>query len=235
MSTPLVPTKEVDYLDEDKPIRGQNFALVSFVSPEDVLNKKEVFYFDKFLTDFSKNLVTLYQTLVEKYPEDKEIFAQVKENHSYLFDSKELQEQYRFFLSQNTETLDKEFLESNDFQTCVRGFKIRGVFDTMKEAQVRADVLKRMGDKFDIFVAQVGCWCPWSPNPESLSDQEYAETQLNTLMKKYKENMTLRDELFQQRKDEKVQRATEASTSEVIETLEKGDTWSASKDGNTDN
>ena len=44
MSTsPVVYTKETDYLDEDKPIRGQNYVCLSFLSPEDVLaNKDEI-------------------------------------------------------------------------------------------------------------------------------------------------------------------------------------------------
>jgi hypothetical protein len=49
----LVSTKEVDYLDEDKPIRGQNFVLVSFISPEDVIVNKEAYIFTKFTEKFS--------------------------------------------------------------------------------------------------------------------------------------------------------------------------------------
>ena len=61
-----------------------------------------------------------------------------------------------------------------------------------------------MGDKFDIFVCQVGVWCPWSPHPEELADQQYAETQINTLMSEYRKNMVLRDEFFERRKQEKL-------------------------------
>ena len=42
-STNVTSVKEVDYLDEDKPIRGQNFVLLSFLSPEDVLVNKEAY------------------------------------------------------------------------------------------------------------------------------------------------------------------------------------------------
>jgi hypothetical protein len=41
----------------------------------------------------------------------------------------------------------------------------------------------------------VGKWLPWDPSPSAIPDQEYAEDQLNTLMKKYKENEEAR-ELF---------------------------------------
>ena len=50
-----VPTKEVDYLDEDKPLRGQNYVCLSFLSPEDVLNNKEVFYFEHYRTFFQRH------------------------------------------------------------------------------------------------------------------------------------------------------------------------------------
>lgn len=200
----LVSTKEVDYLDEDKPLRGQNYVCLSFISPEEVLANKEVYAFSKFLQTFSKNMDTMITMLEERYKEDKELLQSLRENNKYIFSPEDLQEQYRFYRKSNTTEIDNEFLEKNDFKTCVRGIKVRGSFETLKEAQVRAEVLKRMGDKFDIFIGQVGCWCPWSPNPEDLQDQEYAETHLNTLMKKYRENMQLKDEFFEQRKQEKI-------------------------------
>jgi len=75
---------------------------------------------------------------------------------------------------------------------------------------VRAEVLKKMGDKFDIFVGQVGCWCPWSPNPQEMQDQQYTESHLNELMHQYQDNMSVRDQVFQDRKDTKVKAAADA-------------------------
>jgi hypothetical protein len=205
MSAPsLVPTKEVDYLDEDKPIRGQNYVCLSFLSPEDVLANKEAFLFTKYVAKFSKDVKELMDNLVSKYPQDEGIVNTIRENHDYLFDTAKMQENYEFFKSVHGSDAEKEFNEQNDFRTSVRGIKVRGVFDTIKEAQQRADLLKRMGDKFNIYVGQVGCWCPWSPNPEDMEEAEYAETQLNTLMKKYKENMVLRDQHYEERKAERI-------------------------------
>ena len=204
---PLVSTKETDYLDEDKPLRGQNYVCLSFISPEDILIDKEVFHFSKFINSFSSQVDMLFTNLKQKYPDDGQLLDVIKENNSHLFDIKELQDQYKFFKGLNNHELETEFLKINDFKTSMRGIKVRGVFDTLKEAQTRAEVLKRMGDKFDIYVAQVGCWCPWSPNPEDLQDQEYAESSLNTLMKKYKENQLSKDELYEKRKQEKLEDA----------------------------
>jgi uncharacterized protein YdcH (DUF465 family) len=38
-----------DFLDEDTEIPGQRYVLLSFISPEKVLDKKELFFFQKFL------------------------------------------------------------------------------------------------------------------------------------------------------------------------------------------
>lgn len=205
----LVPTKEVDYLDEDKPIRGQNYVCLSFVSPEDVIRNKEVFYLEHYLSKFSKDVVDLFDNLILKFPESEEIIKHVRENHEHVFKGVELESDFKFFKQQSSEKLEKEYLEMNDFQTSIRGIKVRGVFESLKEAQTRAELLRRLGDKFDIFVGQVGVWCPWSPNADDIQEQEYSETQLNTLVKNYRDNMTLRDEFYAKRKDEKISEAQE--------------------------
>ena len=56
VNSTLVSTKEVDYLDEDKPIRGQIYVLLSFLSPEDVIVKKEAYIFSKFIEKFSGDM-----------------------------------------------------------------------------------------------------------------------------------------------------------------------------------
>ena len=48
----------VDLLEEDKALSGQKFVCVSFVSPENILKRREMFMFEKFLEgyDFSKSM-----------------------------------------------------------------------------------------------------------------------------------------------------------------------------------
>ncbi len=41
-----------DFLDEDREIPSQRFVLLSFISPENVLDKKEHFFFDRFLKNY---------------------------------------------------------------------------------------------------------------------------------------------------------------------------------------
>ena len=51
-------SKYVDLLDEDKPVAGQRFACVSFLSPEKIIKEKNLFYFNEFLKqwEMSKSL-----------------------------------------------------------------------------------------------------------------------------------------------------------------------------------
>ena len=237
MSSEVVSTKECDYLDEDKPIRNQNYCLLSFVSPEDVLLNKETFYFNKFLDNFAKDMKTLFDGIQSKYPDSSDLIDTIKTNHGYIFNSTEMNDQFKFFKSCNSSEIESDFHRENNFMTTMRGIKVRGVFDTMEEAKNRSEFLKRTDDKFNIYIAQVGCWCPWSPDPNDLQNQEYAETQLNTLMKQYKQNMQNKDEIFENRKNELIDKskANKNKTTGNIEVddlaseLQDIDPWSASK------
>lgn len=199
-STNITSVKEVDYLDEDKPIRGQNFVLLSFLSPEDVLVNKEAYMFSQFITKFSKDMTTLLEGISSKYSDSKDFVDSIKENNSYIFNPKDMSEQYGFYKSVNNQELETSYHRDNNFVTSIRGIKVRGVFDTIEEAKNRSEFVKKLDNKFNIYIAQVGCWCPWSPNPDCLENQEYAETQLNTLMKEYKKNMNDKDVVFENRK-----------------------------------
>ena len=218
------PTSEVDYLDEDKPLRGQNYVCLSFLSPEDVLASKEAFYAEKFVGDLSKQLAGLLDGLSASFPDKKDMIESLREmNSHFLQGGQEMQDAFRVFKSLHGEAVEKEFHAKNNFRTTVRGIKVRGVFDTLREAQVRAEVLKKMGDKFDIFVGQVGCWCPWSPNPQEMQDQQYTEAHLNELMHQYQDNMSVRDQVFQDRKDAKVKAAADAVAAAQAETAAAGE------------
>jgi hypothetical protein len=228
----LVSTKEVDYLDEDKKIRGQNYVLLSFINPEDVIINKEAYYFSKFLNQFGKDITTLFDGIQSKYPDSKDLISTIKTNHAYIFDSNEMNEQYKFFKSVNSSDIESDYHRDNNFQTTIRGLKVRGVFDTIEEAKNRSEFLKKIDNKFDIFIGEVGCWCPWSPNPNDLQNQEYTESQLNTLMKKYKENMESKDALFEQRKQESInisKKDTTTEVSDIAESMERLDPWTQQK------
>lgn len=198
----LVPCSQEDYLDTDPPLRGQNYVCLSFISPEDVIAKKEHFFFEKFIENFTTEIRELFDGLQVRYPKDTDNLRMLKERYSYLFSSGLIGEEYNYFVGTHGEEMQKVFDEQNNFRTSVRGIKVRGVFDTLREAQVRSEVLKKLDGKFHVYVAEVGAWCPWSPNPEEVQQQEFAETQLNTMMKHYKDNQLKKDIFYEERKRE---------------------------------
>ena len=190
-------TKKEDFLEVDAHIPGQNFACLSFLSPEKIIQKKELYILHKFIIDlFKSNKEGIedlsYEDIIKKF-----------DDFTYL----------------NNDALTAEFSEKNDFQTCVRGIKVRGVYDTQKEANIRAKVLQRMDNSFNVFVGQVGYWLPWDPNPDKIKDQEYAESELNNLMHEYQKNQEQKDlfyneQLQQRKKDTRNNNKSESSDSD---------------------
>ena len=215
----VVPVSEMDYLEEDEQIRGQSFVCLSFLSPEKVLDKKEVFTFSKFTENFCNEVTELFENLKLKYPDDEDGFQTIIDRYRFLFNKKHMQEEYRYFLDEKTDELNNEFNQEVDFQTNVRGLKVRGSYDTLREAQVRSEVLKRKDNKHNIYIAQVGCWCPWDPSPNDIQDQHYGEDQLNTLMKKYRENQSYKDMVFDERKNELMEKQKNKAELDALKNL----------------
>lgn len=214
----MTPTSEIDYLEQDDKIRGQNYVCMSFISPDDVLKKKESFFVSKYMQNISTTLNTLFDELTEQFPDFADKLNLVKENNDAFFNSESIDDSFKFYVTNHSDELEKEFYETNEFQTSIRGFKVRGSYDTLEEAKAKSESLrKKEGNKFNIFVAEVGCWCPWAPNPELLSDQEFSETQLNTLMKKYHENNENADMHFNERKNDLKSKLFEGNSETITE------------------
>jgi hypothetical protein len=115
-----------------------------------------------------------------------------------------IQEDYDAFLTKNRSKIEEDFFSKNSFRTTIRGLKIRGTYDTYTEALGRAKTLQRIDPDFNVYVGQVGFWLPWDPDPSNIKDQEYADDQLNQLMKRYKENESQRDEFYEQMKRDRL-------------------------------
>jgi hypothetical protein len=117
--------------------------------------------------------------------------------------------EYDDFMATKGDELEKKFHEENDFQTTVQGLKVRGTYATHKEASIRAKKLQKSDPHHNVFVGQVGYWLPWDPNPEHIAEQEYADKELNELMKRYNENQEKKKELFETEKAMRIQKANE--------------------------
>ena len=168
-----------DYLNVDNPVPGQQFCCVSFISPESVIKKKETFILHNFLKHMSTEYNISENDLINKF-----------EDYKYV----------------NEKTLTQQFSEENDFVCNTRGVKFRGSYDTKNEAEFRAKLLQKQDPNHSVFIGQVGYWLPWDPSLTYVDDidGEYLNKELNTLMKKYKENQENKDAQFNELVSEKM-------------------------------
>ena len=139
-----------------------------------------------------KNLLKV-ETVLNDYQEF------VKKNQQSITQTK-IKEAWDDFMFKEQTKLEDEFYQKNDFQTSMRGLKVRGVWASAKEAELRAKKLQQKDKYFNIFIGEIGKWLPWDPSPHQVGEQEYAESELNNLMKSYKENEDARDKFFEEQK-----------------------------------
>lgn len=183
--------KLVDLLEEDNPLPGQKFVCVSFVSPEKILKDKSLYFFEKFLKnwDFRKSLEKYnqftnflaykYNLSTEDVQNDLKEFVK-EEQENLLNDS--IEDEYKNFIDLHEEKMENDFNAENDFKTNVRGVKVRGVFETQKEAEIRCKLLQQLDPNHDVYVGPVGLWMPWEPDAYKTGRVEHIEDELNRLM-----------------------------------------------------
>jgi hypothetical protein len=89
----------------------------------------------------------------------------------------------------------------------VKGLKVRGSFDSYEEAKKRAAFLQNIDKIHNIYIAEVGKWCPFDDDPEKAEDGEYMNKELNKLMKSYHENQKKAAEYHEIRKQDLINKA----------------------------
>lgn len=89
----------------------------------------------------------------------------------------------------------------------VSGVKVRGCYETLEEAKARADFLQRCDQYHNIYIGEVGKWCPFEDNPEKAKDSEYMNKDLNKLMKTYMKQQTEAKDYHEIRKQEMMNQA----------------------------
>jgi hypothetical protein len=232
--------KYVDLLEEDKPIAGQKFVCVSFCSPEKILKEKELFFFENFLKkwDFNKCMEKYIQFLnfiSYKYnisfDDISKDFKDFVEEEREILAKSTMDDDFKTFLDNNEEELQKQFDIAHNFQTNTRGLKIRGSYPTQEEAELRSKMLREIDPNHDVFVGPVGMWMPWDPEAYKTGRVEYLEEELNQLMKEKQKNETNAKSAFEQRTKEAKQKAID----ENVKSAEKSGnvlTQSIDKEGN---
>jgi hypothetical protein len=210
--------KYIDVLDEDKPIAGQKFTCVSFLSPEKILKRKELFMFQAFLKqwDYSKSMekfIAFLHFLSVKYHLDfnaltddlKEFVNEEKEE----LQSFTVEDDYKTFIDNKETELTEAFNKENGFVTNVRGLKVRGNFPTIEEAELRCKLIREDDPNHDVFVGPVGMWMPWDPEAYKTGRVEYMEEELNQLMNEKNKNEFNAKREFDSRVKETKQKAVE--------------------------
>lgn len=222
----------IDLCDEDSPIAGQKFACMSFISPDKILKKREAYLFDQFVKqwDFAKSmskyfdflnfLAFKYHLKIEDVSADFNEF--IKEEETRLkADAALVENEYKNFLEKNEDTLNEKFQREHAFQTSVRGLKIRGVFQTQDEAELRCKKLREVDPNHDIFVGPVGVWIPWDPDAYKTGRVEFMEEELNQLHREKLKN------------EEKAKQEFEARIKETKKKAIEDNIQAAKKSGNT--
>ena len=232
--------KYVDLLDEDKAIAGQKFTCVSFISPENILKQKELFFFENFLKkwDFNKSMEKFVQfTSFVSYKYNLSFDDVSNDLKEFVKEEKEslgsinINDEYKTFVDNNEEELEKKFNISHNFTTSTRGLKIRGSYPTLEEAEMRAKLLREIDPNHDVFVGPVGLWMPWDPEAYKTGKVEYMEDELNQLMKEKNKN----DQEAKVAFDERVKTTKKDAIKDNIEKAEKSGnvlTQTVDKDGN---
>ena len=210
--------KYVDVLDEDKAVSGQRFVCVSFISPENILKQKNLFMFQQFLKhfDYSKSLGKFEQFLkfiIYKYGLDNDkIISDLedfKKSEKDLLLNGTIEDDWKNFLDAKEEEITKDFSENFEFQTNVRGLKVRGSYPTQQEAELRCQMLREIDPNHNVYVGPVGMWMPFEPDAYKTGRVEYLEEELNQLMQEKNKNENKAKQEFEKRVAESKKKAIE--------------------------
>ena len=214
----------VDLLDEDNAIAGQKFCCLSFVSPEKIIKNFEEFKFGKFIDQYEWErtadvYIRFVQYLSYKYDvafdEMVRDLAEFREAEKEKLQGSSCAGHYKTYCEQNEDELLTQFSKDNDFQTAVRGVKVRGSYESLEEAQKRAEWLRKRDPHHSIYVGQVGMWMPFHPDAYKTGRVEHLENELNTLMHEKMKNETEAKEHFDQRVKAAKQKAIEENMSKA--------------------
>uniref|UniRef100_A0A6C0JLK5 Uncharacterized protein n=1 Tax=viral metagenome TaxID=1070528 RepID=A0A6C0JLK5_9ZZZZ len=234
MPREVLPTTDddgevIDYLEEDSEIPTQRYSIISFLSPEKTIKQKDEFYNEKFvewldydwkikgMEHFMVFLSKKYTIKVDDLMGDMQEFVKV---HNEEVKKTDIHEQYQVFLLKKEKELETEFSEKVKFRTNVRGVKVRRVFANLEECQQYAKVLQRKYPRDNLYIGKVGCWLPWDPSEHMMPEVEYAEKELNELMRKYKENEVNRDIFFDEEKQQKIEKQKKENAERRQKSLE---------------
>jgi len=221
-----INSKYIDLLDEDKPVAGQKFSCISFISPEKVIKRREMFEFEQFLKQWEMNkslekfnhflsfLAYKYNLKMDDLTSDLQEFCKEEKDNLFLTT---LEDDYKTFIDTNEERINEEFKKQHNFQTNVRGLKIRGSYPTQQEAELRCKMLREVDPNHDVYVGPVGTWIPFHPEAYKTGRVEYLEDELNQIMNEKEKNEKTAKVEFEKRVRETKENAMEENKKKALE------------------
>jgi hypothetical protein len=221
--------KYVDLCDEDPPVAGQKFVCMSFVSPEKILKKREVYLFEQFMKqwEFSKSMERYFEFVhFISYKYNLNVSQLIDDFNEFVREETDklkksgIEDDFKNFMDKQEDKLNDQFGREHAFQTSVRGLKVRGSYSTQEEAELRCKKIREQDPNHDIFVAPVGVWVPWDPDAYKTGRVEHLEEELNALHKEKLKNEEMAKKEFEERVRETKKKA-------IMENIEK-----AKKSGN---
>lgn len=152
------------------------------------------------LDEEDKNLSRLLESRYREMQIDEDEYVE-ECRRRYELDEEEMLDKYKIYLSGERTRMDREYDEAHDNQTSLRGFKIRGNYARLDDANERAKhVRDNIEPAIHAFVVPVGVWFPIDMDADEVQDQDYMLPQLNELMGKYHEGTHARNRHYQERK-----------------------------------
>lgn len=215
--------KYVDLCDEDTPIAGQKFVCMSFVSPEKILKKREVYLFEQFIKqwEFSKSMERYFEFVhFISYKYNLNVSQLIDDFNEFVREESDklkksgIEDDYKNFIDKQEEKMNEQFSREHAFQTSVRGLKVRGSYATQEEAEMRCKKVREQDPNHDIYVAPVGVWVPWDPDAYKTARVEHLEEELNALHKEKLKNEEMAKKEFEERIRETKKKA-------IMENIEK--------------
>ena len=215
----------VDMLDEDKPLAGQKFTCVSFVSPEKIIKQRELFNFQHFLKQWDMNkslekfnhflnfLAYKYNLNFDTISKDLQDFCKDEKDNLFLTT---LEDDYKNYIDTNEERLEAQFGKEHGFQTSVRGLKVRGSYPTQEEAELRCKLLREVDPNHDVYVGPVGLWMPFHPESYKTGRVEYLEDELNQIMQEKNKNEASAKVEFEKRVRDTKEKAMEDNKKKAL-------------------
>ena len=168
--------------------------ICDYINPNLFIDKRNFKSYSEllnFLTNFSENdyknfILNSNEYLISldfnKLSKDMEEFVEEEKENLFLTT---LDDEYKTFIDAKEEQLQKEYNELHEFQTNTRGIKVRGVFGSQEEAEMRCKMLREQDPNHDVYVGAVGMWMPFHPEAYKTGRVEYLEKDLNEWKDKY--------------------------------------------------